>query len=261
MKPPIRFIDDERFSASLRADLREASENPPVEYDDRAGFERFSAVIAVPVVGVAAIAATKAAAAGATGVTSAASTVGAVGVAGVKAGLGLKLAVGLIAATSLVTGSVYFATRPAETAPAPMQPVSGPVVVLEKAPRPEAPRQTKIEEPRVRPTPEIPPTTAASVAKVTPTASASADPKAMMNAEMAQYAEIRAASGDPARALQLANEGHAKFPRGVFWQEREMIAIQSLQRLGRADEAKRRSDAFVAAHPESVYAESLRTKP
>ncbi|MFO0618622.1 MAG: hypothetical protein U0414_38880 [Polyangiaceae bacterium] len=256
-QPPIRFIDDERFSASLRADLRDAKDTPPIDYDERAGLERFSALIAVPAVGVAAVAATKAAAASAAGATSAATTVSAAAVTGVKAGIGVKLAIGFIAATSLVTGSVYLATRPAEPAPPPAQTA----VALGKAPPREAPRPAKVEPTAApRPDPEVAPTASAAAPKAAPQASASADPKAAVTAEMAQYAEIRSASGDPARALQLANEGHAKFPRGVFWQEREIIAIQSLQRLGRADEAKRRSDAFVAAHPESMYAESLRTK-
>jgi hypothetical protein len=77
--------------------------------------------------------------------------------------------------------------------------------------------------------------------------------------EMDQMAEIRkAAPSDPARALALAEEGHARFPRSVFWQEREMAAIGALARLGRSGEARERARAFLQRHPESPYAEGLR---
>lgn len=253
MKPPIRLLDDDRFSASLRAGLREAQASSPVDYDERAGLERFTALVAVPVVGIAAAATTKAAAASATAlsgsVAGSAGTVSAVAVGGVKAAIGVKLAIGIAAAASLIGGSVYLATRPASVPPQEVAP-SATIQVVAPVETPKI-VETVAELPRVQPI--APPT-----AKPTVAPSASADPKSAVKAEMSQYAEIRAALGDPARALALANEGHAKFPRGVFWQEREVVAIQALQRLGRADEAKRRSDAFVAAHPESVYAETLR---
>lgn len=252
MKPPIRLIDDERFSASLRADLRDAKSNSPVEYDENAGLERFTALVAVPAVGVAAVAATKAAAASATVISAPAATVSAVAVGGAKAAIGAKLVIGVVAAASLIGGSVYFAVSSGGR-PAPVPVVSGqPVAVVTPTATP------KPIEKIADVTPPAPLERTQPSAKPVAAPSASADAKPSVKAEMAQYAEIRAASGDPARALALANEGHAKFPRGVFWQEREIIAIQALQRLGRADEAKRRSDAFVGAHPESVYAESLK---
>ena len=70
-------------------------------------------------------------------------------------------------------------------------------------------------------------------------------------------AKIRA-TADPAARLALADEGHAQFPHGVFWQEREIIAIGALSSLGRASEAESRARAFVGKHPESPYAESLK---
>jgi hypothetical protein len=78
-----------------------------------------------------------------------------------------------------------------------------------------------------------------------------------VKAEMEQLARIRQ-SGDPARALALADEGHARFPRGVFWQEREAAAITALTRLGRTADAAARARAFIARHPESPYASQLR---
>lgn len=74
--------------------------------------------------------------------------------------------------------------------------------------------------------------------------------------EMDQLARARRASS-PDEALRLAEEGHRAFPRGVFWQEREAIAIDALSRLGRP-EAAPRARAFVARNPESAYAEQFR---
>ncbi len=76
---------------------------------------------------------------------------------------------------------------------------------------------------------------------------------------MDQLGEIRKATGrDPGKALALAEEGHARFPGGVFWQEREALAISALVKLGRSGEAKSRARRFVERHPESPMAEGLR---
>lgn len=88
-------------------------------------------------------------------------------------------------------------------------------------------------------------------------ASSSAAKADSLPAEMEHLAQLRRTS-DPARALALAEEGHARFPRGLFWQERESIAIASLARVGRGGEAKARARAFVASHPESLHADALR---
>lgn len=75
--------------------------------------------------------------------------------------------------------------------------------------------------------------------------------------EMEQLALIRR-TYDPNKALALAEEGHARFSRGLFWQERESVAITSLARLGRTPEARVRARRFIARHPESLYVEELR---
>jgi hypothetical protein len=231
MKPPMRLVDDARFSASLRKGLGAAKDTPPIDYDEAAGFERFAAVIAAPAIGI----------------TVAASASKAAAATGLKAGLSFKLIAGFVAATTIATGSIYVATRPSAPPPVVAQ---APAPVESAAPRvePKVAELTPARAPIDAPTPSAKPSAAPS---------ASVDPKQRMKAEMAQYAELKAAN-DPARALQLANEGHARFPGGTFWQEREMIAISALARLGRRDEAKKRADAFIAAHPESMYSDALR---
>jgi hypothetical protein len=79
-------------------------------------------------------------------------------------------------------------------------------------------------------------------------------------AELLEQARA-AMKGDPARALQRANEHAARFPGGVLVQEREVIAIQALRKLGRSAEAERRAQAFAKAFPGSAFARKLNANP
>jgi hypothetical protein len=64
----------------------------------------------------------------------------------------------------------------------------------------------------------------------------------------------RALTTDPATALSLA-ESHAKlFPSGSMEEEREVIAVTALERLGRDREARTRADRFMRAHAGNAYA-------
>jgi hypothetical protein len=62
-----------------------------------------------------------------------------------------------------------------------------------------------------------------------------------------------ALASNAAQALALTQEHAARFPSGVLGQEREVVAIQALLKLGRVDEAKARGAAFVEAHPRSAH--------
>jgi hypothetical protein len=64
----------------------------------------------------------------------------------------------------------------------------------------------------------------------------------------------RALATDPAEALSLA-ESHAKlFPSGSMAEEREVIAVSALERLGRDREARTRADRFMRMHAGNAYA-------
>ncbi|AKT37911.1 hypothetical protein [Chondromyces crocatus] len=91
-------------------------------------------------------------------------------------------------------------------------------------------------------------------------ASAPAETEASrLREEMEHLASTRKLSGsDPARAAAMALEGHGRFRKGVFWQEREVVLIQALAASGQRAEAKTRGDAFLARHPESPFTETLR---
>jgi hypothetical protein len=75
-------------------------------------------------------------------------------------------------------------------------------------------------------------------------------------AELLEQARA-ALRAEPARALQRANEHAARFPRGVLVQEREVLAIQALRKLGRSADADRRAEAFAKAFPGSPFQPKL----
>jgi hypothetical protein len=62
-----------------------------------------------------------------------------------------------------------------------------------------------------------------------------------------------ALGSDPGAALSLANRHTARFPYGMLSQEREVIAIEALWRLGRSDEARRRARRFFQDYPRSAH--------
>lgn len=72
-----------------------------------------------------------------------------------------------------------------------------------------------------------------------------------------EFELIRAARAalptDPARALALARVHEKKFPNGVLVQEREVIVISALKKLGKTGEADSRADDFKKSHPDSAH--------
>jgi outer membrane protein assembly factor BamD (BamD/ComL family) len=58
---------------------------------------------------------------------------------------------------------------------------------------------------------------------------------------------------NPAEALRALEEHRARFPQGTFAQEREVLAIEALVRLGRRAEAEARAAAFARQFPGSAH--------
>lgn len=74
------------------------------------------------------------------------------------------------------------------------------------------------------------------------------------HAELALLARAQGAlAGAPAAALALADEHEEKFARGALVQEREVVAIDALLRLGRRTEAVGRALRFHQQFPGSVH--------
>ncbi len=78
--------------------------------------------------------------------------------------------------------------------------------------------------------------------------------------EVSYLRRARAAlKSDPAQALQLANGHPSRFPHGALDQEREIVAIDALVRLGRRSESRARANAFRARYPSSAHLTRLET--
>ncbi len=79
-----------------------------------------------------------------------------------------------------------------------------------------------------------------------------------VNAELILLKRARAAlETAPQRALSLSGEHQTRFPRGVLAQEREVIAIEALIRLGRHGRAERRAARFNQRFPASAHRRRL----
>lgn len=63
----------------------------------------------------------------------------------------------------------------------------------------------------------------------------------------------RIVASAPARALQLTAEHALRYRDGVLAQEREVLAIDALMRLGRRELARARARSFAARYPDSAY--------
>lgn len=68
----------------------------------------------------------------------------------------------------------------------------------------------------------------------------------------------RAMASSPARALRQAERHRRAYPRGELEQEREVIAIEALHRLGRDRPAARRAERFLGRYAGSPYREQVR---
>ena len=91
-------------------------------------------------------------------------------------------------------------------------------------------------------------------AATTNSPSASHDSRSVGLNEAALLDGARAALGtDPRRALALTQEHAKRFPHGALIQEREVIAIDALSRLGQTDAARRRASDFERRYPGSAH--------
>jgi hypothetical protein len=133
----------------------------------------------------------------------------------------------------------------APPAPAPAAASSGVSPAAGVAPDAAAPTATETganargssaAAPRARPTPRAP----------------GSQPSSLVEAELLQRAQA-ALRADPVAALALARRHQRRFPRGALVQEREVIAIEALKRLGRHDAASSRAAAFERHYRGSLH--------
>ncbi|HLV22252.1 MAG TPA: hypothetical protein VKZ49_15270 [Polyangiaceae bacterium] len=164
--------------------------------------------------------------------------------------LAAKLAAGTVVATGLAGGAVWYASQP----DAPGEPASAPVSAP-MAPAPVPPAEPAVSpEPALAPevAPEVAPQPTAAVEERSKPAPRTTPLRPGTEAQLLQSAQ-GALKSDPARALALTQEHRRRFPGGTLSQEREVIAIEALSRLGRTQEAGKRAEDFRRAHPGSVH--------
>jgi hypothetical protein len=192
---------------------------------------------------------------GVAGATGAAAGVGAAAGSGTLGGAA-KLGIAAVALLGAAGGAfLLFSPSPSPSAAsgnsvAPAPP-SLPAVSAFVEPAPLA-RPSALPEPA----PSQPPASA-SVTSVRDRPVAAPQPS---EADLLEQARA-ALKSDPNRALERATEHARRFPRGVLVQEREVLAIQALRRLGRDAEADHRADAFAKAFPGSAFQRKLKPNP
>lgn len=166
-----------------------------------------------------------------------------------KAALALKVGGGALVLAAL--GGAYLAISHEKAAvPAPSASAApssaAPIGSTAQATEPALPLASSIG---AEPAPAA--STSTAVEKSTATSSSAPDEATLL--ERARAALDTA----PAQALALTAEDARRFPRGVLAQEREVIAIAALRRLGRASEADKRAQHFEQAYPNSAHQQTV----
>ncbi len=180
----------------------------------------------------------------------------------VLSGALIGAALGVIVAGTSLIGDARRAPAPPAVATgdaplrAPQPAIVAPAIAPPRAAVPAlAPRPAPAiaSAPPTTPTGEIAPAPAPDPA---PAAVSAGAPAPSGDAESEAHLLLRAheaIDATPARALALTDEHAARFPAGSLGQEREVVAIQALLRLGRVGEARTRAARFVAAFPGSAH--------
>jgi type IV secretory pathway VirB10-like protein len=166
----------------------------------------------------------------------------------------------LLAPTNTVATDAPPAPAPSATATAPPEPAkvieTVPVSALSAAP--EEPRAVPSVVPRPRharaeapPTPQPEPVT---IVEDTPETRVEDTEAARQEGEASFLRRAKVAlASDPGCALRMAGEHPTRYPRGVLIQEREVLAIEALVRLGRAEDARARAASFRSRYPSSAH--------
>ncbi|MBX3213286.1 MAG: hypothetical protein KF850_14720 [Labilithrix sp.] len=180
----------------------------------------------------------------------------------------------VVAVSAGVVGSGYLESTPspvASTAAAdPMEPKSAPATdstaqaAPTNAPSPASPRSIGVMDlpsaavalppPRVR-------SHAAASAEPVAAATARASDAPSLEDELAAVDQARAAfvGRDPTLALARVESYRRRFPVGRFMDEADALEIQALVSLARSDEARVKAARFLAEHPDSPYAQRVRS--
>jgi hypothetical protein len=229
---PVRLVDAESEAPEvLRLALRGGGSAAP----SSAQLDALASKLG-PLLGAAAGGAAAGAAASSTAGGSAAS-----GGAGLS--IGAKVVAGVVLVGALAGGGAWLAERDGSPAPAakPAATAAG------RAVTPGAPAEPALPAPPAAEPPALDAPSRAAPGSAKPPAAA-----AIKESELLEAAQ-RALGTNPERALALTQTHRQRFPNGALAQEREVIAIEALSRLGRKNDAKRQSEAFEKTYPGSAH--------
>ncbi|HMI91969.1 MAG TPA: hypothetical protein VK509_11425 [Polyangiales bacterium] len=187
------------------------------------------------------------------GASSAGATVAAVGTV---LPWGPLLTAGLIA---VAAASAWWLQRPADHAV--LQPAASPAHAPDAVPS-ATPTAVPAGEPAAPPVPASAVDAGTDVPRAKRLqrnpAPAPAPPDLALELRLLDAAE-RSLASDPARSLAMIEHQARRFPAGQLVQERELIAIEALVRLGQRARAEARAQHFLAQHPDSTHARRVRT--
>ncbi|MDP1827088.1 MAG: hypothetical protein Q8L48_27690 [Archangium sp.] len=164
-----------------------------------------------------------------------------------------------LAAVVISVGVIAWRQFSASSSTAPEQVRPAVVLVPSPAPIPVAlePEPIAEAEPLPLPAPHRP-AARARAPELAPTPPPTASELELQEGAVLLRARRALSRGEPERAL-LACEEHAQaFQSGKLAPEREAIAIDALNALGRVEQAQSRAQRFIARWPESAYADRAR---
>jgi hypothetical protein len=105
---------------------------------------------------------------------------------------------------------------------------------------------------------QLPQALAQTVAVAAPPRSASGTGDVAAEVRLLGEAQTAIRGGEPARSLRLLDEHARRYPEGALGEERDAMRIAALCALGRDAEARRATERFLRAAPQSPHAGPLR---
>jgi hypothetical protein len=170
--------------------------------------------------------------------------------------LAMGAAIGLATVVVVAHRVPSSSTTAASAAPPPAH--SAPTLAHRSEPKAErevAPMPTVAEAPAVVPAPAI----IRAPQLRSPTTEATERESDALEREAALLESARASLGTaPARALELAERHASSFPGGKLAIERELVAVDALERLGRHSEARARGEALLRRASGNIYEDRIR---
>lgn len=156
-----------------------------------------------------------------------------------------------LAAAAVVVGGAFLGVR-ALTAPPPALAPGPASAVVATAPPPAVPTPSAAPPITAPPEPVPSPRVVSNVARPSASPPVAAPEPAISELSLISQAR-RALASDPAQAFALTRQHQALYPSGVLSEEREVIAIESLARLGNLPLARARAERFSVSFPRSAH--------